>query len=132
MNYKFKREIPSSSPEIKKALIYLLKDATDISQGKFDTVLKKGALSSNKTIASIIVNIPIFQLSVNLNPQNIPPKCIILIGKPDEDKPRDRKEYIIPNLIVEDNNIEHIFTVYWNNWRIKKLKIDNDVVYEML
>ena len=128
-HFQFVKKIPSSVPEIKKTTLFLNSEK-DINEGKFETILRSGVLSRHIPIVSLIFNVPIFQLSVNLNPQNTPPRCIVLIGKPIEDIPRDRKIFLIPNEVMSDTNTEHKIIVYWNNWNIIKLEINKEIITE--
>lgn len=132
MNQKlnFEQKIPSSAPEIKETKLFLEAE-TNVERGKFITILKSSQLTQKKLIASIIVNVPIFQLSVNLNPQTAPAKCIVLIGKPIENSPRDRKVFLIPDKIANDLNKEHEIVVSWNNWIISSLEINGETMNEI-
>lgn len=128
-HFQFIKKISSSVPEIKETTLFLNAES-DISNGKFETILKSGALFHYKPIVNLIVNVPIFQLSVNLNPQNIPPRCVVLIGKPVENFPRDRKIFLIPDEVMNDTDTEHKVIVYWDNWNIVKLEINEGIIAE--
>lgn len=129
-NFKYINEIPSSSLEIKKSILSLNSEK-DIKKGKFETILNIGSLSHYKPIVSLIFNDPIFQLSVNLNPQNNPPRCVVLIGIPREDTPRDRKVFSISTKIIEDVKTEHSIVVCWENWKILRLEINGEAMGEL-
>lgn len=128
-NFQFVKKISSSAPEIKETTIFLNME-NDISSGKFETILNSGVLFQRKPIVSLIVNVPIFQLSVNLNPQNTPPRCVVLIGKPVENFPRDKKTFLIPDEVINDTDTEHKVVVHWNNWDIIRLEINEKVLIE--
>ena len=128
-NFQFTKKMPSSAPEIKETTISLNAE-DDVSSGKFETILNSGVLFRRRPVASLIVNVPIFQLSVNLNPQNKPSRCVVLIGKPIENFPRDKKTFLISDEIINDITTEHKVLVCWNNWNIIELRINEKVIAE--
>ena len=110
---------PEGSPEIEYAEIYI-PDDQNVGEGSFTTVLKPNVLSKSKVIASMIVNVPIFQISVNINPdtREIP----VLLGKADGSAPLSRKLFVIPSDIKPSKS--HTFVATFENWEITGLTLN--------
>lgn len=107
------------SPEIEYSEIDI-PNQTEIGTGKFTIKIKAGSMLNMKLITSAIVNIPIFQLSVNFNlATNEAP---ILMGRADGSSPFSDKTYQLPNNI--DNTISHLFIVEFQRWKILEFKMD--------
>lgn len=124
--YKFIKEVPCEAPEIKETVLYLPdKKGRDISSGMFRTILEKGAFIKRKPIVSAVINIPIFELTVNFNPQNKPPRCPVFLGTPTEDRPRDKKVFLLPEDAIYDTGNQIVFDVYWENWQIADVLIND-------
>ncbi|MCJ7744059.1 MAG: hypothetical protein MUO99_05815 [Dehalococcoidales bacterium] len=81
------------SPEIDYAEIYI-PDDRHLGTGLFKTVTKPGALSTGQAVSSLMINVPTFQISLNLNPltKEIP----VLLGFADNRDPISRKVYFFP------------------------------------
>ncbi|MGA2324325.1 MAG: hypothetical protein ABSG22_10800 [Sedimentisphaerales bacterium] len=107
------------SPEIEYAEIHIPND-TSLGDGTFTTVLKPRVLSKNKPIISIMVNVPIFQISVNINPGTgeIP----VLLGRADGTEPISKKLFLIPSVI--DSSKSNILVARFKNWEITSLSLD--------
>lgn len=88
--------------------------------GTFKTVTKPGALSTGKAIVSLMVRVPAFQISLNLNPltKEIP----VLLGFADGSDPLSRKIYFFPESI--DFLEPHDFQVTFKDWEITGLSMD--------
>jgi hypothetical protein len=119
MRVKIMKEIrhrqQGGNPEIEYSEIYIPNDK-DLGTGTFTTVLKINALLKNNPIISIMINIPIFQISVNINPQTreIP----VLLGKADGTDPISKKIFLIS---PEDMARNRIYVASFKNWEITDL-----------
>lgn len=123
---EIKRRQTNPSPEIEYTEIYIPDDRY-LGTGSFKTVTKCGVLSSEKAISSIMINPPIFQISINLNPatREIP----VLLGCADGSDPISRKVYIFPeNINVSD---QHEFEITFENWKITGLHMDKVLLTEI-
>ena len=108
-----------SSPEIDYAEIYIPDDRY-LGSGLFTTVTEPGALSAGKAVSSIMIKVPAFQISLNLNPltKEIP----VLLGFADDSGPISRKIYFFPeNIDLLDS---HEFQVTFKDWEITGLSMD--------
>lgn len=113
------------SPEIEYSEIYIPNDS-NFGTGTFTTRIKKNSLLNSKLIISAIVNIPVFQLSVNLNPSI--GKVPILLGRVDRKPPLSNKTYELPQII--DHTVPHEFVVYFQKWSITSFTIDTIPLHE--
>jgi len=117
---EIKRRQINPCPEIDYAEIHI-PDDKNLGTGSFVTVTKCDALSSHKAISSIMINQPVFQISVNLNPstKEIP----VLLGFADGSDPISKKTYFFPeNVNVSDS---HEFEVTFKDWQITELSMDS-------
>ena len=122
---KLKHRIPNSCPETEYGEIYIPNDQ-NLGEGIFTTVLKPNALSTNKAISSIVINKPVFQISVNINPgtKEVP----VLLGRADGSNPISKKTFILPSDI--DSSKPHTLVATFKNWQITSLKLDGVALIE--
>ncbi|MFH1702787.1 MAG: Shedu anti-phage system protein SduA domain-containing protein [Nitrospirota bacterium] len=113
-------------PEIEYAEIYIPDDRY-FGTGSFKTVVKSGALSGEKSISNIMINPPIFQISVNLNPATR--EIHILLGHADGSDPLSRKLYVFPKDVSVPETNE--FEVTFENWEITGLYMDKVSLMEI-
>lgn len=118
----FQHKQQNSSSDIESSEITLPNGENDLSRGYFITLLKTSALTKKQPIVSSIVNHPVFQISVNINPQNNPPRIVVLLGDTISD-PKDKKTFEIPSDLDFDS--PHEVKVEWKNNRISELFIDS-------
>ena len=121
----FQHKQQNPSPEIESSEITLPNGENDLSEGYFKTLLKSSVLTKKQPIVSSIVNHPIFQISVNINPQNNPPRIVILLGDTISN-PKDKKTFEIPSDLDFDS--PHEVKVEWKNNKINELLIDNNPI----
>jgi hypothetical protein len=107
------------SPEIEYSEIYIPDDKV-LGTGSFTTILKPNALSKKNPIISLMVNVPIFQISVNINPQT--KEIPVLLGKADGTDPISKKIYMILSDI--DMVKSSTFVAHFENWEITGLSIN--------
>jgi len=120
---EIKRRQTNPSPEIDYAEIHI-PDDRNLGTGSFVNVTKRGALAGAKAVSSIMVNPPVFQISVNFNPSTneIP----VILGFADGSYPISRKTYFFPeNLNVSDS---HEFKVTFKDWEITGLSMDSGLL----
>jgi len=89
--------------------------------GIYTTALEPSALAKKKPVVSMIVNVPRFQLSVNINPltKEIP----VLLGKADESNPISNVMFSLPeNVSLEE---QYVFITEFKNWQIESLSMNN-------
>ena len=107
------------APDVEYGEIFI-PDDTDLGTGRFTTSLKPGAMSGQEEILSVMKNVPVFEISMNIdfNTQAIP----VSLGKADDTPPLSRKVFILP----EDVNPakKHTFVTNFQDWEIKSLVLD--------
>jgi len=113
------------SPEIEYSII-TIPDENDLGTGRFITLLKVNALSSAKAISSMIVNVPAFQISVNINPgiREIP----VLLGRADGTDPISGRLFILPSTVIPQ--VPHEFVTKFENWQVTGLELDGQPLDE--
>lgn len=113
------------SPEIEYSVI-AIPDEKNLGTGRFITVLKANVLSSAKAISSIIVNLPAFQISVNINPgtREIP----VLLGRADGTDPTSGRLFILPSTVIPQ--VTHEFVAKFENWQVTGLELDGQPLAE--
>jgi len=96
-------------------------DDSDLGTGTFVTVLEPSALAKPEPTISIIINKPVFQISVNFNPatREIP----VLLGRADGTDPLSRRIYQLPvNIELSES---YTFEAIFEDWRIRELDMDD-------
>lgn len=107
------------SPEIEYAEIHI-PNGKVLGSGTFTTVLKPGAFSKNEAIVSIMIKVPIFQISVNINPRTgeIP----VLLGKADGSEPLSKKSFLIHSDV--NPTISNTLVAGFRDWEITGLTLN--------
>jgi hypothetical protein len=113
------------SPEIEYSII-AIPDENDLGTGRFITLLKANALSSAKAIASMVVNVPVFQISVNINPgtREVP----ILLGRADGTDPISGRLFVLPSAVIPQ--VAHEFVAKFESWQVTSLELDGQPLDE--
>lgn len=101
---------------IKYNEIYIPNDQ-NLGTGTYTTVLQPNALAKPDPIISIIINVPVFQLSVNINPATR--KIPVLLGKADNSPPSSRQDFNLPENIILSASYK--FEVNFADWKINEL-----------
>ena len=107
------------SPEIEYAEIHIPNDQV-LGNGTFTTVLKPDVLSKSKVISSMMVNVPIFQISVNINPGT--GEVPVLLGRADGADPLSKKLFLIPSDINPSKS--NTLVAGFENWEITGLTLN--------
>jgi len=95
-------------------------DDSHLGTGKYTLSLQPNALISKKVITGIIINKPIFQMSVNINPG--PKEVPVLLGKADGSDPISQKLFSLPQNIGLAGT--HKFEAIFEDWKIKNLTLN--------
>lgn len=114
---KTRQEKPA--PGINYSEIFI-PDDRNLGTGKFTTVLQPNALAVKDPIASIILNVPVFQMSININPatKEIP----VLLGKADNSPPLSQKVFKLPQNVELSET--YVFEATFKNWEVKGLTMN--------
>ncbi len=97
---------------ISLAEIHIPDDAA-LGTGIFTTTFVRGALPSKDVVVSSIVNVPIFQITVSVNPKL---GVSALLGTADGSDPKDKKSFQLNRTAVGKKQDE--LTVTFEKWRI--------------
>lgn len=92
--------------------------------GVFITVLEQKALAKINPIISSIVNVPVFQLIVNIN--SAEEEVTVLLGKADNSPALSRAVFMLPKGF--DVSKTHRFDAIFTNWNISELKMNGDTL----
>ncbi len=113
-----KHRQPNASPEVEYGEINI-PDDKNLGTGTFTTLLKPNALLGTKTISSIMINAPRFQISVNINPgtKEIP----VLLGRADADHISGKIFLLSANI---DPTVSHTFVAAFENGQVLGLELD--------
>lgn len=110
------------APGIECSEIVLTNGEQDLSEGYFVTLFELNAFKKPKPVISAVMNPPFFQLSVNVDPQNIPPRAVVLLGDTISD-PKNEKMYEIP-AEIDLSTIREV-RVDWKKGEIISVSINN-------
>jgi hypothetical protein len=105
------------SPEIELAEIHI-PDDSNLGTGSFVTKFKLGEPSPSKTVTSIMINAPIFQISVTVNPNR---QMAVLLGEAEGSEPRSREIFLLP---VLDLTKPHAIRIEFSRWQIVAALLD--------
>ncbi len=107
------------APGVDYAEIHLPNDK-DLGTGSYIAGIRPKALSSGEPIICAIINAPVFQLSLNINPatREIP----VLLGRVDNTPPMSRKVFLLP--VSCDSSQGHVFEAVFSGWRVEQLRMD--------
>jgi len=111
-----KKRFENPSPQIEYSEINI-PTKSKISTGSYLIVVKPNFLNRKEVISSIMLNPPIFQISVNINPST--KKIPILLGRADSSTSISKKTFILPEIISEQ--ISYNFKVTFKDWNILEL-----------
>ena len=116
---EIKHRQDKASPEIEFGEIYIPDDKR-LATGSFKTVIKAGALSTGKAVSSIMIQVPAFQISVNLNPSTgeIP----VLLGLANGSEPISKRVFLFPEQV--DFSYAQEFEVAFEDWEERSLSMD--------
>lgn len=107
------------SPEIEFSILSIPNEA-DYGTGKYSIFIKPNVLLSPKVIVSIAINIPIFQISLKLEPAT--GEVTAVMGKVDGSLPLSLRVFLLPTTINPASS--HEITADFGRWQVTELKID--------
>ncbi len=117
----------NASPEIEYGEIHI-PDDKNLGAGNYKIVIKKGAFSGKKVISSIMINVPVFQISVNFNPATL--EIPVLLGRADSSDPISSKTYMFPDYFSASDS--HEFKVTFEKWQIIGMYFDGIPLREVV
>jgi hypothetical protein len=97
-------------------------DEEHLGTGTFKTVLQPDAMAKNCPIISTIVNVPVFQLMMNIN--SAEKEVTVLLGKADKSPALSRAVYKLSEKL--DLSKDYSFEVIFSDWKINELKINGE------
>ncbi|MCK5511519.1 MAG: hypothetical protein KAI96_01850 [Thermodesulfovibrionia bacterium] len=95
-------------------------DEENLGTGTFKTVLLPNAMAKNCPIINTIVNVPVFQLMVNIN--SAENEVTVLLGKADKSPALFRRVFKLSENL--DLSKAYSFEVTFSHWKIKDLKMN--------
>ena len=101
-------------------------DDDDLGAGCFITRLKPNALFVQNIINSQMMNVPVFQISVNINGTD--KEVSVLLGKADGSDPVSRRVFELPREF--DFRPERLFTARFKDWKVTALEVDGTELME--
>lgn len=101
-------------------------DKKSLGTGIFTMVIEPDAMVKNNPIVSSIVNVPVFQLMVNINSEE--KEVVALIGRADNTPALSRKAFELPG--IKDLSRSRRFEVVFKDWNIKDLLLNGKKLQE--
>jgi hypothetical protein len=121
-----KHRIPWITPEIEYGEIDI-PDSRDMGTGSFTTVLKPNTLAFlNKPVISVMAKKPVFQISVELNPQT--GLITVLLGKADGTEPVSNETFRFP--FDMDSQPGHCVIARFKDWKIANVTLNDSSLEE--
>ena len=95
-------------------------DDQSLGTGTFTNTFKPDALPTKKVISSIIINVPIFQISATVNPNR---DLVVAIGKADNKPPLDQSTFRMPRTLNPEIS-KHVLEIQFEHWLISAAALD--------
>ena len=88
--------------------------------GSFTAMLKPNALAVSNLISCQMVNVPKFQISLNIN--LVRKEASVLLGRADGSDPMTRVVFLLPDII--DLNPKHKVVARFDKWQVTSVEFD--------
>jgi hypothetical protein len=102
-----------------------ISDDQNLGTGQFTTVLKPHAMAKHNPLISTIINVPVFQLMVNIDSETH--EISVLLGRADNKPVLSKKIFRFSE--NPDLSKVYIFKVVFKNWTITGLQINGEQLH---
>jgi hypothetical protein len=95
-------------------------DGDNLGTGTYSVATDRHALTGNDAVAAVLVNRPVFQLALELNPQTR--EGVVTFGRADGAEPALQSVYRLPPDAPAGD--EMLFVVTFDNWVVQSLTLN--------
>ena len=96
-------------------------DGDDFGTGTYAVAVEPAALTADKPVAAVLINRPVFQLALELNPQSR--EAVVTFGRADGAEPAIQSVYRLP--ADPPNTDPVVFVVAFEKWSVRGVKLDD-------
>ena len=93
----------------------------DLGTGTYSVAVEPAALTGDKPIASVLINRPVFQLALEVNPQSR--EAVVTFGRADGAEPAIQTAFRLPEK-PGDGAGPALFVVSFERWTVRKVTLD--------
>ena len=96
-------------------------DEQDLGTGTYSVAIESAALAGEKPVAAVVLNRPVFQLALEVNPQSR--EAVVTFGRADGAETVVQEAYRLPDGPVTGNG-PALFVVWFERWAVRKVTLD--------
>ena len=96
-------------------------DETDLGTGTYSVAMEPAALTGEKPVAAVVMNRPVFQLALEVNPQSR--EAVVTFGRADGAESAVQTVYRLPDATVAVTG-PVVFVVSFERWTIRSMTMD--------
>jgi hypothetical protein len=118
---EFKHRQDRPGPNIQYGEVHF-PDEQDLGTGAYTVAVERAALRGEQPVAAVLINRPVFQLALEVNPQS--GEVVVTFGRADGAEPALQSVYRLP---AEDAGIRGpaVFVVSFERWAVQGVMLDD-------
>jgi hypothetical protein len=97
-------------------------DEQDLGTGTYTVAVEPSALAAAQPVAAVLINRPVFQLALEVNPQSR--EAVVTFGRADGAEPVLQSVYRLPPAPPAPSGNAGDFVVTFEKWTVRSLKLD--------
>jgi hypothetical protein len=101
-------------------------DEQDLGTGAYAVAVERAALQGEQPVAAVLINRPVFQLALEVNPQSR--EAVVTFGRADGAEPALQSVYRLPAEVAGGGNSPAVFVVSFERWAVQSLKLDEQAL----
>jgi hypothetical protein len=96
-------------------------DEQELGTGTYTVAVEPDALTAPKPVAAVLINRPVFQLALEINPQSH--EAVVTFGRADGEEPAIQSVYRLPES-ARPGDGPVVFVVSFERWTVRRLTMD--------
>ena len=93
----------------------------DLGTGTYSVAVEPAALTGEKPVAAVVLNRPVFQLALEVNPQSR--EAVVTFGRADGAETVVQAVYRLPDAAAQGSG-PAVFVVSFEGWTVRKVTLD--------
>jgi hypothetical protein len=118
---EFKHRQDRPGPSINYGEVWF-PDEQDLGTGTYAVAVEPAALKGEKPVAAVVINRPVFQLALEVNPQS--GEAVVTFGRADGAEPALQSVYRLPGEYAGPGG-PAVFVVAFERWAVQRLTLDD-------
>ena len=95
-------------------------DESELGTGTYSVAVEPAALTGDKPVAAVVMNRPVFQLALEVNPQTR--EAVVTFGRADGAEPVSQTAYRLPDNPAPAGPA--VFVVEFERWTVRRVTLD--------